>query len=74
MKQRILSALAALALAVSLVGTAFAETYSVTLTAEEAQGDVPAALSIPAQTPAAVGAEPNRIVITAPVKGATCCF
>ncbi len=70
MKQRILSALAALTLAVSLVGTAFAETYSVTLTAEEAQGDVPAALSIPAQTPAAVGAEPNRIVITAPVKGA----
>ena len=70
MKQRVLSALCALCLAASLMGTAFAETYSVTLTAAEAGGDVPTLLTIPAQTPADVGVTPNRIVISAPVKGA----
>ena len=70
MKQRVLSALCALCLAASLMGTAFAETYSVTLTAAEAGSDVPTLLTIPAQTPADVGVTPNRIVISAPVKGA----
>lgn len=70
MKQRVLSVFCALCLAASLVSTAFAATYSVTLTAAEAGGDIPTLLTIPAQTPADVGETPNRIVISAPVKGA----
>lgn len=70
MKQRFLSILCALCLAASLTCPAFAATYSVTLTAEEASADVPTLLNIPAQTPAAVGAAPNEIVISAPVANA----
>lgn len=70
MKKRCFSALCALCLSASLIGTAAAETYSVTLTAEEAGGEVPSVLHIPAQTPAAPGTEPNRIVITSPLENA----
>lgn len=70
MKKRVLSALCALCFAVSLAGTAFAETYSVTLTQEEAGGEVPTALEIPAQTPADVGGALDYIRITAPVSSA----
>lgn len=71
MKKRFLSALCALALGASLTAPAFAQTtYAVSLSAEEAGSDVPTLLTIPAQTPAAVGEEPARIVIAAPSAGA----
>lgn len=70
MKKRIFSILCALCMAFSLVGAAWADTYTINLTAEEALSDVPVLLNIPAQTPAGVGESFNRIEVTAPVKNA----
>ena len=70
MKKRICGALCALTLAAALACPAYAATYSVTLTAEEASADVPCILPIPALTPAAPGTEPDRIVLSAPVENA----
>lgn len=66
MKHRLFCVICALSFTLSLCTTAFAETYSITLSSEEAASDVPILLTIPAQTPAGVGEEANRIVITAP--------
>ena len=70
MKKRIFSALCALCLTASLSVTALAETYTVTLTKEQATSDVPVVLDIPAQTPADVGTTPDYIIVTAPVENA----
>ncbi len=70
MKKRLFSALCAVSLVLSLSGTALASTYSVTLTAEEAAGEIPVLLTIPAITPAAPGQEADRIVLSAPTAGA----
>lgn len=70
MKKRLFSALCAFSVALSLTGTALASTYSVTLTTEEAAGEIPVLLTIPAVTPAAPGQEADRIVINAPIAGA----
>lgn len=70
MKKRLLSALCAFCFAASLTGSALAATYTVTLTGQEAGGEVPAVLEIPAQTPADVGVEPDVLRISAPVKNA----
>ena len=70
MKKRIFSALCALGMALSLVGAAWVDTYTISLTAEQASSDVPVLLDIPTQTPAGVGESFNRIEITAPVKNA----
>ena len=70
MKKRLFSALCAVSLVLSLSGTALASTYSVTLTAEEAAGEIPVLLTIPAITPAAPGQEADRIGLSAPTAGA----
>ncbi len=70
MKRHLFRICCALCAAAVLTGTAFAQTHTVTLSAEEAGGDVPTLLSVPAQTPAAPGEEPDRILISAPVENA----
>lgn len=70
MKKRILGALCALCLTASLFVTALAETYTITLTKDQAISDVPVVLDIPPQTPADVGVTPAQIVINAPVTNA----
>ena len=66
MKRRIFGALGALCMTLSLIGAAWAETYSITLTEAEALSDVPVLLNIPDQTPAGEGESFNRIENTAP--------
>lgn len=69
-KKHLLGAFGSLCTACALLSSAWAATYSVTLTGVEASGEVSAALNIPAQTPAAVGAEPDVIIVSAPVANA----
>lgn len=67
MKKRILSAVCALLITISAASTAFAASYRIDLTPEQAGSEVATPLNIPAQTPKGSGETADMIQITAPV-------
>ena len=70
MKKRLLSALCALSMTAALIAAPAAETYTVTLTEEQAHSDVPVVLELPLELPTKYGSEPVVIKFDAEAKGA----